>query len=203
MDTTKILTKMILSLALGGGFGYINYYILNNLRITNIGENDKDEKIFSLILFSILNIVLFNLANSLIHNIYLNILATLIVTVILSFTVFKWIMKFLYFIINKSRKKSNLGESNNRSVRSLIFDSNKVLFVYLYGLENDKLLSYGCMGWQNESKNKDYDFEIVPTDLIKPETFDEAVLRAQKHVDASIYINIDKKIKMVVIPESE
>lgn len=203
MNTSEILTKIILSLALGGGFGYINYYILNNIGVINIESDEKEEKTFSLILFSILNILLYNFLNDLTCNTYISVLMTLIITVALSFTIFKVLMNYLYMIMNKSRKRSNLGELNNQSVRMLLFDSNKVIFVYLYGLETNKLLSYGCMGWQKETKDGDYEFEIVPTDKIDPIEYEEAVKLAEKNVDTSIYINIDKKIKMVVIPEPE
>lgn len=203
MNTSDLLMKIILSLGLGGGFGYINYYILNNLGIINIDKDEKEEKTFSLILFSILNVLLFNFLNDTMGNAYASVLMTLIITVVLSFTLFKTMMSAFYTVMNKSRDKLSLGELNNKSVRTLIFDSNKVIFVYLYGLETNKLLSYGCMGWQKETKDSDYEFEIVPTDKLESIEYDEAVKLAEKNVDTSIYINIDKKIKMVVIPEPE
>lgn len=42
---------------------------------------------------------------------------------------------------------SNKGMRRHESVKTILFDRNEVLFVYVYDLRNEKLLAYGCMGW--------------------------------------------------------
>lgn len=204
MDASELLVKLVVALALAGGFGYINYYILQNIGVINISKEDKDDKSFSLILFSVLNVLLFIMINSIFGkdvDLWILVSGTLILTIFLSFTMFKWMMKALFSIFNNTRKKEELGEISNSSVRTLIFDNNRVLFVYMYELDSDKLLAYGCMGWQNELKEYDFEMEIIPTDKAKRMGFNEAMEMAQKNDDVSLYVNVDKKIKIVVIPE--
>lgn len=204
MDASELLVKLVVALALAGGFGYINYYILQNIGVINISKEDKDDKSFSLILFSVLNVLLFIMINSIFGkdvDLWILVSGTLILTIFLSFTMFKWMMKALFSIFNNTRKKEELGEISNSSVRTLIFDNNRVLFVYMYELDSDKLLAYGCMGWQNELKEYDFEMEIIPTDKAKRMGFTEAMEMAQKNDDVSLYVNVDKKIKIVVIPE--
>ena len=204
MDASELLIKFVVALALAGGFGYINYYILQNIGVINISKEDKDDKSFSLILFSVLNVLLFIMINSIFGknvDLWILVSGTMILTIFLSFTMFKWMMKALFSIFNNTRKKEELGEISNSSVRTLIFDNNRVLFVYMYELDSDKLLAYGCMGWQNELKEYDFEMEIIPTDKAKRMGFNEAMEMAQKNDDVSLYVNVDKKIKIVVIPE--
>lgn len=148
MDASELLIKLVVALALAGGFGYINYYILQNIGVINISKEDKDDKSFSLILFSVLNVLLFIMINSIFGkdvDLWILVSGTMILTIFLSFTMFKWMMKALFNIFNNTRKKEELGEISNSSVRTLIFDNNRVLFVYMYELDSDKLLAYGCM----------------------------------------------------------
>lgn len=211
MDFTGILFELLISFLLAGGFGYINYFILHKTGIINVSNDNKEEKLFSLILFSIINLAMFILFKGILDNInieswiivFISLIITLGVTIFASFTLFKWIVNNLYIVINNNRKKIQLGEIDNKSVRTLIFDKNKVLFAYMYSLESGELLSYGCIGWQHEKKDGDFEIEIVPTDLLEELNYGEAIEMARKNVDASIYINVNKKIKIVVIPEPE
>lgn len=209
MDFTKILFELLIAFLLAGGFGYINYFILHKIGVINVSNDNKEEKSFSLILFSIINLAMFILLKGILDNInidswiivFISLIVTLGVTISASFTLFKWIVSIIYIVINNNRKKLQLGEIDNRSVRTLIFDKNKVLFAYMYSLESGELLSYGYIGWQHDKKAEDFEIEIVPTDLLKELNYGDAIEMAKKNVDASIYINVDKKIKMVVIPE--
>lgn len=112
-------------------------------------------------------------------------------------------MKTLLKPINRIRLYRGLGEYSNKSVRQLIFDHNRVIYVWLYDLKKETLLAYGCMGWQDASERTVLEFEIVPTDKIKKLNYEEALKLAQKKADSSVYVNIDKNIKMIAIPESE
>jgi hypothetical protein len=219
MDLSEVIFQLIVSFAFAGGFGYINYFILHGMGIVNLTEDNKDEKYFSLIICSVINIVLFysiNLILQFIINSFLSsdsvyewyfivlaLLITLIVTIILSFTIFKWTIIKLYNLINNNRKKSNLAGISNKSVRTLIFDKGVVLFAYVYNLESSELLCHGCMGAQSEKKDGDFEFQIYPSDKAEKWDYNYAMQRAQKNVDSSLYINVDKKIKIIVIPEPE
>ena len=72
-------------------------------------------------------------------------------------------------------------------------------FVGLY-LRNEKLLAYGCMGWEDQS-SKDYEFSIYAYPGLEKLSFDEAVAKSRNNENVEIYMNIDKNIKIVIIPE--
>ena len=110
-------------------------------------------------------------------------------------------MKISLKLINWIRLRRGLGEYSNKSVRQQIFDHNSVIYVWLYDLKKETLLAYGCMGWQDASERKVLEFEIVPTDKIKRLNYEEALKQAQKNTGSSVYVNIDKNIKMIAIPE--
>lgn len=56
------------------------------------------------------------------------------------------------------------------------------------------------MGWQNED-NSEFDFEIIPFEGLEELSYKEAIKKVEKNDDMSIYINVDKKIKIVIISE--
>lgn len=200
MNTYNLLYDLIKSLAVGGGFGYINYYILSSMNIVNITKENKEEKVFCLILFSIFNISLYTYISDLNLPIWINLFLVLCITIILSFTLFQWIIKKIRCLINKLRYHSNFGEIETRQVKTILFDRNETLFVYLYDLKSNDLLSHGCMGWFN-IKGDNFEFEIVPMYDLPKLSFDEAVKKSEKNSDMSIYINTSECIKMVIIPE--
>jgi hypothetical protein len=186
MDIQKVLLEMFVSFALAGGLGYINYFILTSMETININRKDNDEKNFILILFSIVNILLYQTIKIYIINYIIAIFISLILSIGLSFTIYKWIMKYLYKLINSIRKKDGYGEINNSSVRTNIFNKSNVIFVYVYDLYENKLLSHGCMGWQNEDSEY-FEFEVIPFDGLEKLSFDEAVKKVEKNDDMSIY----------------
>ncbi|GAA6320570.1 hypothetical protein [Thomasclavelia ramosa] len=200
MNIKKILLETTISFILAGGLGYINYFILTASGVVNINRKDKDEKKFILILFSIINILLYQIIKTYIYNYIFAIFISLILSIIFSFTLYKWTLSILYLFINKIRDKNGYGEINNKSVRTSLFNRNDVLFVYVYDLYDDKLLSHGCMGWQNED-NSEFDFEIIPFEGLEELSYKEAIKKVEKNDDMSIYINVDKKIKIVIISE--
>lgn len=193
------LINLIISFILGWGLSYINYFILYNLCVINLNEKNKEEKIFNLILFSIINIIFYQILEMYIDNYIFSIAITFIVSMISSFTLFKYCIQKIYNLLNIKRLKENLGEISNKTVRNHIFNINKTLFIYIYDLQNN-LLSYGCMGWQDENSD-DFEFEVIPFPGIDKLSFDEAINKSNIYDDMSVYINIDKNLKIVVIPE--
>lgn len=206
-----ILFELITMFVTSGGLGFINYFILCKKGTIDITVEDKEEKKFALIIFSIINVLLIMIIDEFIIwfswfgdiHVWITILITLIVSIFLSFTFFDCMIKLLYKIINNFRKKDNLGEVNEKTVIKNLLDVNSVLFVYLYDLETENLITYGCMGWINDRKDTDFEIEITPTDLIESLDFLKASEMAKKIDNASVYINFDKKIKMVIMPEAK
>ena len=187
-----LLKQMILAFVTAGGCGYVNYFILENLNLININENDSSGKVFALGLFSLLNLALcFLLTDVLEWSIALSVAVTIALTLFLSFTLFPWLINKYTDYISEKRKES---------VKTILFDRDEVLFVYVYDLRTNDLLIHGCMGWENQ-KSKTYEFSIYPFPGLKKLTFDEAMNKCENNDDVEVYVNVDKQIKIVIIPE--
>lgn len=202
----EIFYSLVKSFCLAGGLGYINYFILEKIGELHISQDDKDDKKFFMILFSLINLMINFLIDEIIDNIYISISITIILAIIFSFTVYKWISSLVYILINKYRKKNELGEYSSKTVRESVFDKNKVLFIYVYDLFSNEPIVCGCLGW-NDFNSKDFkEFELCPfPGGMEQIPFSEAfeIASSEKNIDASVYINVDKKIKIVVIPEED
>lgn len=201
MDLTKIIIDMLVSFILAGGLGYINYFILDNLGVIQGETGNTEEKRFALIFFTIIDILIFQfIKNNIFSNYVIVIFISLLVTLLFSFTVYKWMIELMYKVINFIRQKNNLGMTSNKNTKSNIFNKNRVLFAYVFDLNSDKLICHGCMGWM-ELLNEHLEFEIIPFAGLEPLSFEEAMKKVEKNDDMSVYINVDKNIKIVVIPE--
>lgn len=202
----EIFYSILVSLCISGGLGYINYFILDRMGEINVIPDDKEEKNFFLMLFSLINLIIYFLINKIILNIYLSISITIILTILLLTPLYKKMSRLIYSLINYCRKKSNLGELSNKNIRQHLFDKNEVLFIYVYDLHSNDPIACGCMGW-NEWDEKDFkEFELVPfsgEEKLEQISFKKAFSMAEdeKNKGASVYINLDKNIKIVIIPE--
>lgn len=207
----ETIATLVTSLILSGGLGYINYYILQSIGCIQISKSNKEEKSFVLILFSLINIIIFFIIKLIltcfIRNLILLMIASLtiaiLLTLILSFTYFKWVIDFLNKQINKFRRNIDLGEISNKSVRSLLFDKNMPVFAYAFDLKDNTYLVHGCLGWSNESPESDFEFEIVPVHNLEKITFEEGIQMSKENTDASIYVNVSKNIKIILLPEQK
>ena len=197
-----LLKQMILAFITAGGCGYINYFILGNLNAININENDSEGKVFALGLFSLFSLSLcFLLTDVLKWSIALSIATTFALTLLLSFTLFPLVInKYIDYISEKRKGSFGCGTFNPKSVKTILFDRNEVLFVYVYDLKSSELLIHGCMGWENQ-KSKNYEFSIYPFPGLEKLTFDEAMNKCENNDNVEAYVNVDKQIKIVIIPE--
>lgn len=197
-----LLKQMILAFVTAGGCGYVNYFILENLNSININENDSSGKVFVLGLFSLFNLALcFLLTDVLKWSIALSIAITLALTLFLSFTLFPWVInKYIDYISKKRKGSFGGGTFSPKSVKTILFDRDEVLFVYVYDLRTNDLLIHGCMGWENQ-KSKTYEFSIYPFPGLEKLTFDEAMDKCENNDNVEVYVNVDKQIKIVIIPE--
>ena len=56
------------------------------------------------------------------------------------------------------------------------------------------------MGWEDQN-SKDYEFSIYAYPGLEKLSFDEAVAKSKNNENVEIYMNVDKNIKIVIIPE--
>ena len=148
-----LLKQMILAFVTAGGCGYVNYFILENLNLININENDSSGKVFALGLFSLLNLALcFLLTDVLEWSIALSVAVTIALTLFLSFTLFPWLInKYTDYISEKRKESFGGGTFSPKSVKTILFDRDEVLFVYVYDLRTNDLLILRMYG-MGESK---------------------------------------------------
>lgn len=204
----KILSEMINSLITSGGLGFINLFILTRLEKINIDEEDKEDKVIFLIFFSIVNYVLFLSFGELFKKISLfsdfrvplSIIFVLIISIILSFTLFASIATYMNNIINRSRHNERLSSFDNRSIKKIAFnfDTNKTIFIFSF---DNKLIFSGVSGWFSDLDNVDFELIAYPfNEKTTLDSYDKVMdFITTKSVESEIYINLDKKIKIITI----
>ena len=59
----------------------------------------------------------------------------------------QWVVnKYTDYISKKRKETFGSGAYSPKSVKTILFDRDEVLFVYVYDLRTDDLLIHGCMG---------------------------------------------------------
>ena len=113
----------------------------------------------------------------------------------------QWVVnKYTDYIRKKRKETFGSGAYSPKSVKTILFDRDEVLFVYVYDLKSSELLIHGCMGWENQ-KSKNYEFSIYPFPGLEKLSFDEAMNKCESNDNVEAYVNVDKQIKIVIIPE--
>lgn len=200
----SFLKEVLLAFMAAGGFGYLNYYILDGLNVVNINNDQGQEKKFTVFFFSSINVfICFMIHDKLNIGIYLSFVITFVISVFLSFVVYPFIKKVYTKVVNKIRVKCfNLGEMDSESIESTLFDRDKVLFAYVYDLTTDKLIVQGCFEYYDH-RNNDFVFTIEPFAGLEKISFDEAINKCENNEGVKVYINTNQNIKMVIIPEQD
>ena len=204
-----MLETLLISFLASGGLGYINYYILSSIDLINFDENDSEEKKLSLLLFSIINfIILLSFINYfgyekdvLIKSLIYSFLITIILTTILSFTLYVIIIKFIKWLITRYRNEKGKSTISNLTVKEQLFDEDIAKPVFIFDLRTHKLLNSGFIGAFNINPKKDYELEVFPfpekTDLNTYEDLCEYSIKNSK--DVVVYINADKELLIFLI----
>ena len=199
----KELVQPILAL---GGFGYLNYLVYSRIDNPDFGS-DSDKK-FIILLYSSMNYVLYLIVNSII-GIFINdeafmITISILVTVSLSFLVtftFPVLSALLFRLFNWIRNKRNLPDITNKTVSDIFFDKTSSFPMFIFSIPDGKLISKGYRG---QKSGLHEDFSVINYNLYEEEPFfklsEEKELMEfleKEKIEADIYINFDKKIKII------
>lgn len=205
MDT---LTFLVNSLIAAGGIGFINIFILLRLDRINFTKDNKEDKTLFLIFFSIINYSLYllfiellsHLLNNRILLISLCILLTLIASIILSVFIWLPISKMIISKINQTRKKEQLSSYDSRSIKKMAFSFTTNKPIYIFDFDN-RLIFSGMSGWFSDLDGADLEFLMTPfNEKSELDCYEKLIDFIQsEEVDSDIYVNADKKLKIIII----
>lgn len=205
LNTWSILFN---SLIAAGGIGFVNLFILLRLDKINLTKDNKEDRTLFLMFFSIINYGIFLLTINILEMfsiggtlcIGLGIIFTLIISVLLSF--FAWIpmSKFIIAKINSERRKEQLSSYDSRSIKKITFSFNENKPIYIFDFDNNLIFS-GMSGWFSDLDGADLEFLLYPfnqeSELNEYNKLIDYI--SSKNVDSDVYVNIDKKIKIIII----
>lgn len=193
------MQEVIQSIVAIGGFGYLNYWLFVRLRDRDIG-NDLDRKFFIGLMSScdyLIYLVLMTLSDHLIGSILGAILLSLLATVFLH-----KVMDRAYQFSNWMRGKHGLSEQKDMHLWDMMFNSGMdCCFIFDF---DGHIISRGVMAAQNgvyEEKSLILYpfFDRHYEQHIKNEGELYGYLE-EKNIEARIYLNFDKKIKIIYFP---
>lgn len=158
-----------------GGAGFLNYSILAKLDAIKLKPDEKSEKNFYIMLFSIINFALFiyilgpnEIGNTEVMSLNTElviraILWTLIISMGASLTVLPIIYWVLMWIINWIRKNIlQLATLSNKDPKELIFSKQKYILVYIYTLSDDKFVDKGYLEHWGSENTANKEFTLIP-----------------------------------------
>lgn len=159
----SIFTGLITAFITAGGAGFLNLIILEKLDCIRLNSDEGKEKIFFILLFSVLNFALFlmimdwlEVNNTAIETLPTNIvvfsiLITLGISSIVSFTILPLIAKISWRLINFIRKKIlKTSEISNWSPKEKVFMRNQQIQVYIYKLDETFIAKGYLLHWGSE-----------------------------------------------------
>lgn len=162
----KIFNILLTSFVSAGGLGFINFIVLEKLGIVRQNNEQKDEKILYVLFFSIVNYALFLLVFSFpekniamedfIKQISIEVLITLLLSIILSFSVYPLLAKILRALINFFRRiilKKPIIDNQTPKER-LLSKGDVSTFVYIFDFDKNRIAEGYLDGWINDTEKK-------------------------------------------------
>ena len=205
MDTLTSLTNQLIT---SGGIGFINLFLLIRLDYINFSKENKEDKYLYLLFFSIVNYAIYLLIVEISKyfslpvelHIPLAIVFVLILSIILTFILWITLIKLLFKKVNGYRGKEKRSSYDSRSIKKIAFSfkENKAIFIFDF---DNKLIFSGLSGWFSDIDEADFEFILYPfNEKTKLDNYDTLVeYISTEQVDADVYINIDKKIKVIIV----
>lgn len=161
-----LLNTLVANFVTAGGLGFINYVILEKFEIIRNKKTSRDEKKLFILFFSLVNYALFLYVfkfpnkelpiRDFVVRLSLGIIITLVISVLLTFTIYPLLAKVLLELTNWFRTKIlNKPISSNLTEKERLFSRNDV-YTYLYIFDFDKMLiGEGYLdGWLNDTDDK-------------------------------------------------
>lgn len=169
-----------------GGCGCLNHYILTN---TNVIEEHTDlykERITLGSLISINLLMCFGFIEFGHLSLYKSVLITFLLTLISSFTVHVYVIKFFRTLVNLIRKGKGLSEMTFGTIQEDVFESDNMTIGYFYTREG----SFIACGYIEMHSERTGEFTIAPRKSVSEKSFSEACALP----GAKVFINDEMKI---------
>lgn len=198
------MNELIQPIVALGGMGYLNYIIYS--RIDNPDFGSETDKKFMILFYSSMNYVLFLFLNQYFE---LEFVKAIIFTVIISFLItllFPILSRISYKVTNYIRSLLNLGELENTKLKDSFLEDVNNDVVFIFSIPEERFIGSGYKG----GNSKDYeDFSLKVLSFYGNEEFcryaheDKLMFFLEdKKIKADIYINFDKKIKIISFPSA-
>lgn len=217
MDTLNVL---ITSLITSGGLGFINFFILAKLGKVNIYEANKSDKYLILIFFSIINYVLYTIIAAIVKsalfllNYYFNdklinfeflilpisLIITCALTITFSFKLLPKTFDKIVKVLNDQRKTDGKSGSFSETTNDAFFSKYENNMMFVYDFDNNLIFSGYGYRWSS-STDKTTEFAgIIFNEEFEHEKYDDLLNFIRENgYQSDVLINVDKKIKFVVI----
>lgn len=217
MNTENILNLLIpllISFMSAGGFGFMNYYIMNELGYLNIIEEEKEDKKLIIQFFSIINFLVFlgfmnyfsetNIMT--IKTISKSLTYTLFVTILLSVVVYAligWgVSSALKFIREKVLRKI---PASSKTPKVLTFGSNQIQEVFVFTLDGKTMIGHGDLhNWTDKNTYRN-EFSIKPIEGVGYYYTENEAIRYMKDAQSregfstEIFIDPQNNLKFIIV----
>lgn len=204
----ETLNNLINQLITSGGIGFINLFLLIRLDYINFSKDNKEDKYFYLLFFSIINYGIYLLMLEISKffsipsqfHIPLAIISVLILSVIFTFLIWIPLIKILFKKVNDYRGKEKRSSYDSRSIKKIAFSFKENKAIFIFDFENKHIYS-GISGWFSDIDEADFEMILYPfNERTSLEDYDELIKYiSTENVDADVYVNVDKKIKIITI----
>lgn len=183
-NSFKLFNTLAATFVTAGGLGFINYILLEKLDIIRYKkENANDKKLF-IMFFSLVNYSLFLMifkfpseessVNQFIIELAFGIIITLLISIILTFTIYPLFAFLITALLNLFRKyflKKPIG--NNLTEKERLFSEVRVsTYLYIFDFDKNKIAEGYLEGWLSDDDIKNQISLSAPAE-ISPYNFEE------------------------------
>lgn len=190
----------ISTLITSGAAGYLNYSILLKLRFFNFGPNEQKDKNITITIFSLINYSIYLLINAKItdNKTPISILLTLIISIVLSLTIYPLVFYLFDIATQKINSKMGYATISNKDVRDKLFDNGSTQYIVIFTFDN-QLIVDGYLENYSSNHHEYNELLIVPPDTNHKIVFDDFISTFREDKTAKILIDFEKSIKIYVV----
>lgn len=183
-----------------GGLGYLNFLIYS--RIDNPDFGSESDKKLMILLYSSMNYGIY-----LLLSLYFKLVPSILIAISLSIILtlfFPFISRKLFLLTNWIRSIYGAPDISNTKVQDKFFEKKESFPMFIFSIPDNTLITCGYRGSKNGMNE---DFSIINYNFYGNEEFcriknekDLLDYIENKNIEADIYVNFDKKIKIISFP---
>lgn len=183
-------------------FGYLIYFIVENLGAVSYTAQRQDEKRMLIMLFSGLNIAFYLLINHWLgqgtKEVAFTVLLLLLCDIAAGFILANCIAQLKIWIFQIRKNILGMSRPENRSARDYLFNTSKVQTLFIFDMDNN-LINAGYLDYQEPAINNYFDLTLYPLkEPVGKVTIEKVDQAACNHKDARILVDFEKQIKIYV-----